>query len=96
VAPFYAVADLGVRLARIAGAQVAADGFSRPYLAAVAYGSACYGFLAILLSVFVARRVVGEGPLAAAIVWIGTPLSFTCISPLVWRTRALRLPSRCL
>lgn len=75
-APMYGVADLGVRVARAGGSAVEADGFSRPYLAAVAYGSAFYGFLAVLLSVFVARRVVGQGPLAAAIVWLGTPLIF--------------------
>ncbi len=74
--PFYGVADLGVRVARAAGSPVEADGFSRPYLAAVAYGSAFYGFLAVLLSAFVARRIVGRGDLAAAIVWFGTPLSF--------------------
>lgn len=75
-APMYGVADLGVRVARAAGSPVAADGFSRPYLAAVAYGSAVYGFLAVLLSAFVARRIVGEGLVPAAIVWLGTPLSF--------------------
>lgn len=75
-APMYGVADLGVRVARVAGSPVAADGFSRPYLAAVAYGSAFYGFLAVLLSAFVARRVVGEGLVPAAIVWLGTPLPF--------------------
>jgi hypothetical protein len=74
--PMYAVADAGVRVARALGASVEADGFSRPYLAALAYGSAIYGFLAVLLSAFVARRVVGEGQLAAAIVWGGTPLLF--------------------
>ena len=75
-APMYGVADLGVRVARAAGSPVAADGFSRPYMAAVAYGSALYGFLAVLLSAFVARRILGQGILAAAIVWIGTPLTF--------------------
>ena len=75
-APMYGIADLGVRVARAAGSTVASDGFSRPYLAAVAYGSAFYGFLAVLLSAFVARRVVGEGQVPAAIVWLGTPLAF--------------------
>lgn len=76
-APMYAVADISVRLARAAGSQVQADGFSRPYLAAVTYGSALYGFLALLLSIFVARRTVGEeSARAAALVWVGTPLTF--------------------
>jgi len=75
-APFYLAADAGVRMARAMGSTVPADGYSRPYLAAVAYSSALYGFLALLLSVHVARRVVGRGHLAAVIIWIGTPLFF--------------------
>ena len=60
-APFYAVADVGVHVARRFGSEVPADGFSRPYLAAIAYGSAVYGFLAVLLSASIARRIVGQG-----------------------------------
>ena len=81
-APMYAVADVGVRVARSMGSPVEADGFSRPYIAAVAYGSALYGFLAVLLSASVARRVIGGGQLgvsgawASALVWFGTPLPF--------------------
>ena len=75
-APFYGAADLTVRAMRLAGSSVAADGFSRPYLAAVAYGSAVYGFLAVLLSIRVARRLTGSGSLAGAAVWLGTPLLF--------------------
>ena len=74
--PFYAAADLAVTGAGRFGSEVAADGFSRPYLAAVTYGSAVYGFLAVLISVWVARRVVGHGTLAAALVWVSTPLLF--------------------
>ncbi len=74
--PLYAVADVGVRVARALGADVAADGYSRPYLSAIAYGSALYGFLAVLLSAVVARRLLGAGVLASAIVWFGTPLPF--------------------
>jgi len=75
-APFYGVADAGVRVARAAGSPVARDGFSKPYLAALALGSALYGFLAILLSAQVARRIAGDGALAAAAIWVGTPLIF--------------------
>jgi len=80
--PMYAVADAGVRVARLMGSPVEADGFSRPYIAAVAYGSALYGFLAVLLSASVARRLVGRGQgevfsaWASAVVWFGTPLPF--------------------
>src|ERR1700759_543656 len=57
--PMYAAADVGVRAARAAGVDVAADGYSRPYIAAVAYGSAIYGLLALLLSASVAERLLG-------------------------------------
>jgi hypothetical protein len=75
-APMYGIADVYVRMARARGATIPADGFSRPYLAAVAYGSAVYGFLAVLLSANLARRLTGNGDLASAVVWIGTPLLF--------------------
>ncbi len=75
--PMYLVADVSVRVARAAGADVAADGYSRPYIAAIAYGSAIYGFLAVLLSSFIARRIVGgDGIVPALVVWVGTPLPF--------------------
>jgi len=60
--PFYAVADLSVRLRRGAGSDVAADGFSPPYVAAVAYGSAFYGFLAVLLTIGATRRLLDPSP----------------------------------
>ena len=69
--PFYAVADV---VTRVRGGSP--DGFSRPYVAAVAYGSAFYGFVAILLSIGAARRLAGPGLLAGILVWLGTPLLF--------------------
>lgn len=70
-APFYAAGDVA---ARLSGAPV--DGFSRPYVAAVAYGSAVYGFLAILLAMRAARRLGLDGFGAALAIWLGTPLLF--------------------
>lgn len=75
--PFYAVADVLTRVTGVA----ATDGFSKPYIAAVAYGSAFYGFLAILLSIRAARVVLrhetrGSSALAGLAIWIGTPLLF--------------------
>jgi hypothetical protein len=83
-APFYAAGDV---VARLVGSRT--DGYSRPYVAAVAYGSAFYGFAAIVLAVAAARMVLGRGPrihanesgigielVAAILVWIGTPLLF--------------------
>jgi len=69
--PFYACADLATR-----STGGPADGFSRPYVAAVAYGSACYGFVAILLSIAAARRLAGPGLQAGVAIWLGTPLLF--------------------
>ena len=70
--PFYAVGHV---VAGFSGA--ATDGFSHPYVAAVAYGSALYGLLALLLSASIVRHLIGRGGLAAsAVVWLGTPLIF--------------------
>ena len=67
-APFYAVGDLTARAMRAAGREVEANGLSQPYIAAVAYGSAFYGFLAVLLSIGAARRLLAPAapPDAAA------------------------------
>ncbi len=70
-APFYAAGHV----AALASGRPA-DGLSRPYVVAVAIGSATYGFLALLLSISVARRVTGDGAAAALAVWLGTPLLF--------------------
>ena len=66
-----------MRLSRAAGGTTPADGYSKPYVVAVTYGSAFYGFAAILLSIGAARRVVGSHGLRSGIaVWLGTPLLF--------------------
>ncbi len=82
-APFYAVGDLVARAEHAAGRPVAADGFSRPYVAAVSYGSALYGLVAVLLSAAIVRQIgrgwpalAREDSVAALAVWFGTPLLF--------------------
>jgi hypothetical protein len=70
-APFYAAGDL---VARASGAP--ADGFSKPYIAAVAYGSAVYAFLALVLAILSARRLGLDAFVAAIAIWFGTPLLF--------------------
>ena len=62
--PFYAIADGTTRMMKAAGSSVAADGYSRPYLTAIAFGSAFFGFLAVCLSISAARRLLGRGFLA--------------------------------
>ncbi len=81
--PFYAVGDAVARALRAAGRPVPVDGFSRPYVAAVCYGSAFYGFLALVMSAAAARAALGdagrrrgEEAVAAAVIWAGTPLAF--------------------
>ncbi len=74
--PFFVVADVGVRLARAFGSSVPADGFSFPYIAAVTYASAFYGFLSIVLSIVAVRRIIGTWDWTFAAVWLGTPLIF--------------------
>jgi hypothetical protein len=75
--PFYALGDASARLMRAAGRDVAVDGYSQPYLSAVAYGSACYGFAAIVLAIAAARRIIGGYAFSSGLaVWFGTPLFF--------------------
>jgi hypothetical protein len=75
-APFYLVADVVTRLLRLAGSELPADGYSRLYIAAVAFGSAIYGFAALLLSIRAARQLAGDGLVGGLAVWFGTPLLF--------------------
>jgi hypothetical protein len=81
--PFYAAGDATARALRLAGRPVEVDGYSAPYVAAVCYGSAFYGFMALVLSTLAARRVLGTGgsrrgeEVAVLLaVWLGTPLVF--------------------
>jgi hypothetical protein len=81
--PFYAVGDVTARTLRLAGRPIPADGFSYPYVAAVSYGSAFYGFMALALSALATRKALSPngttagGETAAVLaVWIGTPLLF--------------------
>lgn len=86
--PFYAAGDLGARVLGAGGKAVDVNGYSTPYVTAVAYASAVYGFLSIVLSILVCQRLFGSKSdvpdrfsrispfLAVVIVWIGTPLVF--------------------
>lgn len=59
-APFLVVAHAGVLLSDRFGAHVAADGYSRPYLIAMALATALYGFTSIIVSFRISRRFVAE------------------------------------
>lgn len=59
-APFLLAAHGIVLLCNSYGAHIPADGFSFPYLLAMALGTAVYGFLGLLLSYSIARKYVEE------------------------------------
>jgi hypothetical protein len=71
-APFFAIGHV---VALATGAP--ADGLSQPYISAVTYGSAVYGFIALILANAIVRRVLGDASwLPALLVLVGTPLVF--------------------
>lgn len=75
-APFLFAAHAGVLTADRLGARIPADGFSRPYVLAISFATALYGFLAVLISFALARRYVPErwAFLAAIGIWFGSSL----------------------
>jgi hypothetical protein len=74
--PFLLLAHGGVLLARAAGSSVPADGFSAPYRIAMAFATALYGFLGLLLSFRLACKYVKErwALLATVAVWWASSL----------------------
>jgi hypothetical protein len=74
--PFLLAAHLGVKASHMIGSDVPADGFSLPYRLAMAFGTACYGFLGIWIAFRLARRHLSERwAFAGAIsIWFGSPL----------------------
>jgi hypothetical protein len=74
--PFLLLAHAGVLLARAMGSHVPADGFSAPYRVAMAFGTALYGFLGMLLASRIARHYVQErwAFLAAISIWWASSL----------------------
>lgn len=77
-APFYLLAHGGVLLLRALGANVVADGLSRPYVLAVCYASAVYAFIGLGLSYRLCRRLFDSfvSVLAVAVIWLATPAFF--------------------
>jgi len=74
--PFLVTADLGVLAFDKLGGHIPRDGYSRPYLTAMAFGTAVYGFLALFISFRLARDYVPEewAFLAALGIWFGSSL----------------------
>jgi len=72
--PAFVAADAA---ARVRGER--RDGFSPPYVAAVAFTSALAGLFVLLAGYAVAARLVASRPVAAAAaiaIWLGSPLAF--------------------
>jgi hypothetical protein len=69
--PFLLLAHAGVLLARALGSSIPADGFSAPYRIAMAFATAFYGFLCLLLAFRLARQYVHErwALLATIAIW---------------------------
>src|SRR5437773_9379890 len=69
--PFLLAAHCFVLLANALGTHIAANGFSTPYVLAMALGTAIYGFLGLLISYFLARKYVEErwAFLATVAIW---------------------------
>jgi hypothetical protein len=79
-APSYLVAHACVSVARGFGASVAADGYSRPYVAATCLASALLGFLGLLLTrdalIRYDQRSDATATLAVLACWLATPLVY--------------------
>lgn len=75
-APIMLVVHSAVQVADRLGAHVAADGFSRPYLLAMALTTACYGFLSLLLAYRIARKYFDDQTsfLATVGIWMASSL----------------------
>ena len=78
--PAYLAVHAGVRLARALGSSLPGDGYSRPYVMAVAYASWAYGIAGLLLLHRALVRFAGIADPApawatAAVLW-GTPLLY--------------------
>ncbi len=74
--PFLVVAHTGVLIWNAFGGHIPADGFSPPYLIAMAVGTAFYGFLGLLLSFSLARKYVRDrwAFLATVGIWLASSL----------------------
>jgi Dolichyl-phosphate-mannose-protein mannosyltransferase len=75
-APVILTVHGSVLLADHFGAHVAADGYSRPYMVAMALTTSCYGFLSLVLSYRVARKYFDDrwSFFATVAIWMASSL----------------------
>ncbi len=76
--PAFLLAHGLVLIARAFGADVAADGFSSPYIRSVALATALYGYASLLIMYRLARRYVSASAAATAVIvcWLASPVVF--------------------
>jgi len=74
--PFLFLAHVFVLLLDLFGTHIPADGFSLPYIIAMAFGTAVYGFLGLLLSFALAKKYLAErwALLATVSIWWASSL----------------------
>ena len=74
--PFLILAHLVVLITHAFGGHISADGFSQPYVVAMALGTAFYGFLGLLLSFLLAKKYVRDrwAFLATMGIWLASSL----------------------
>src|SRR5438046_8171803 len=74
--PFLLAAHSFVLVANALGANIPANGFSTPYLLAMALGTATYGFLGLFFSYLLTRRYIEErwALLSTVAIWGGSSL----------------------
>jgi hypothetical protein len=74
--PFLLAAQVSVDADHVIGGHIAADGYSFPYLLAMALGTAIYGFLALWISFYLAKKYVPEkwAFLATIGIWFASSL----------------------
>jgi hypothetical protein len=76
--PFFGCAHLYVMASNALGSQIAADGFSKPYIVAVTFGSTFLGFIGIILLYFLCRRYFNrfDSLWALTTIWLSSSLFF--------------------
>lgn len=84
--PSFGLAHLIVLAAQSLGADVAADGYSRPYIAAICLTSYLFACLGLLLCYGLSRRLFGKRVSAVGVilVWLATPLIFYSVVAPPW------------
>ncbi|MFB3894973.1 MAG: hypothetical protein ACE14V_01590 [bacterium] len=82
--PFFLLAHIGIWISHLWGSSISMDGYSKPYVDAICFGSSYYAFLGILLIFQLARKIfstinkVSIKTIVVSIIlfWLSSPLIF--------------------